>query len=135
MPTNPDLAALSAAATPGEWRTVGRIGLTIRCGEGWIGKANWRNGKENAAFITALVNAYRTGNLIQIDREGMRERCRDAIASCLGDDYAMVPKNKMEWVKARGMCGGFPRDINAPFQCDYDAAADATIAAILGKKL
>lgn len=84
MPTNPDLAALSAAATPGEWRFDGdwhrrpcihasgsEVAQVAKMG---FPRRDYRTPDQeaNAAFIVGLVNAYRTGNLIQIDREGMR---------------------------------------------------------------
>lgn len=94
--TNPDLAALSEAATQGPWKK----GAKRNCDIDIIGKPTWpctRYGKKgewdvavvtelenvkeqraNAAFIVALVNEYRAGNLVQID-EGMRERVARAI--------------------------------------------------------
>lgn len=51
--TNPDLAALSKAATKGEAKAV-------------------------SAFLACLVNEYRAGRLVQID-EGMRERVARAL--------------------------------------------------------
>jgi len=53
------------------------------------------------------------------------------IADAMGDVLEMVPANKSEWNKARGMCGGVPRDINMPFRSDYDAAARAAIAVVI----
>lgn len=90
--TNPDLAALSAAATQGEWRAEQTFLLCAEeyaapnlYGANFNGKAPMAdfsdgeytaspNPNQDAAFIVALVNAYRTGNLVQFDREGMRER-------------------------------------------------------------
>lgn len=109
--TNPDLAALSAAATPGTWDTdtiksegsygsgddtyegfgttaiydpSGKVLFDALNSDAILVQEEWDEGgfchaydltsAANAAFIVALVNAYRTGNLVQIDREGMRER-------------------------------------------------------------
>lgn len=78
---NPDLAALSAAATQGEWiaRDFCQSPATpkypafdtvkITPQRTTLGSLKRADGD----FIVALVNAYRTGNLVQIDREGMRE--------------------------------------------------------------
>lgn len=96
--TNPDLAALSAAATQGEWTAESEdgdewyFGNTDDCMEtvvrvGWdalmvAGRAN----NPDLLLATALVNEYRAGRLVQID-EGMRERV--ALALC---QNALGPK-------------------------------------------
>ncbi len=96
MPT--DLAALSAAATQGEWQVAAwyrnsgtpdeLCGGFIEADDSPTGviDENWMQGSESLSrdldFIVALVNAYRTGNLVQIDREGMRERVAGAISTC-----------------------------------------------------
>lgn len=129
MPTNPDLAALSAAATPGPWRyrpmpydDWGVVKSSPIDGYSYV-LAQFRDPRrddeetlnqhrrdktdpwgDNAQFVCALVNAYRTGNLIQIDREGMRERVIRAIANANG----------------------------SPHLEDWEIDADAAIAAILG---
>lgn len=88
--TNPDIAALSAAATQGEWQVAAwyhnsgtpdeRCGGFIEADDSPTGviDENWMQSSESLSrdldFIAALVNAYRSGNLVQIDREGMRER-------------------------------------------------------------
>ena len=94
--TNPDLAALSEAATQGPWKK----GAKRNCDIDIIGKPTWpctRYGKKgewdvavvtelenvkeqqaNAALIVALVNEYRAGRLVQID-EGIRERVKAAL--------------------------------------------------------
>lgn len=106
--TNPDLAALSAAATQGEWTVCvydagdhPHYDINGGCPSiqsesedcavvHWDGfkqkywtsaNGNQRQIEANAAFIVGLVNAYRTGNLIQIDREGMRERVMTKLAN------------------------------------------------------
>lgn len=68
--TNPDLAALSAAATKGQWvpNVVGNGAFST------FDHMPVLAGKTfDVELCCALVNAYRTGNLVQID-EGMRER-------------------------------------------------------------
>lgn len=98
MTMTTDLAALSAAATQGEWRVEtghiqrdsggirywqisdGQDAITCNqfCYAGFKPEVN----EANAALIVGLVNAYRTGKLVQIDREGMRERVAGAISTC-----------------------------------------------------
>lgn len=96
--TAPDLAALSAAATQGEWRTdcaehdmpyqdirlkSGRRNIaTIGIDDAPVHDFNYAQ-NANAALITALVNEYRAGRLVQID-EGMRERATLGIWHKLG---------------------------------------------------
>lgn len=88
--TNPDLAALSAAATQGEWRI--RVGprddentcdLAI-CGDIFVladfHGPQYPHQHPNAALIVNLVNEYRAGRLVQID-EGMREATARAEAA------------------------------------------------------
>lgn len=142
--TAPDLAALSEAATQGMWLTHTNLphGIMprVQCAQGSLicevgnmgsGQDEW---EANASMITALVNAYRAGKLLVIeDEQDAVRRMARVIADSLGDDYDMVPLNKGEWIKARGMCGGFPRDINAPFRLDYDDAATAALAALKGE--
>lgn len=126
--TNPDLAALSAAATQGEWGLASRCGiLLIGAGENsaerrWNcvaqvdepdGEAPYLLGEANAALIVALVNAYRTGNLVQIDREGMRTKVWCAVATALDE---LDPDARVEELT--------PEE-------EY-SIADAAIAAILG---
>ena len=148
MPTNPDLAALSAAATPGTWETdtlnsEGSYGSGDDTYEGYAttaiydasgkvlfdalnsdailvqeewdedgGSAYDLTSAANAAFIITLVNACRTGNLVQINPEGMRERVARSIA----------PE-----VFARPRINLFKRDYDKAYE-----RADAAIAALLG---
>ena len=118
MPT--DLAALSAAATQGEWQVAAwyrnsgtpdeLCGGFIEADDSPTGviDENWMQGSESLSrdldFIVALVNAYRTGNLVQIDRDGMREKARQAVR----DRWAQLP-------------------------CSADDLADAAIAALGGE--
>lgn len=84
-------------------------------------------------FLTALWNAYRTGQLVvKPEREVVRERLAKTIANAMGDNYADAFKSKDRWVAKRGMSGGRFRDVNEPFQSDYLDAADAALAAIFG---
>lgn len=102
--TNPDLAALSAAATQGEWRyrpmpydDWGVVKSSPIGGYSYV-LAQFRDPRrddeetlnqhrrdktdpwgDNAEFVCALVNEYRAGRLVQID-EGMRERVAEVIA-------------------------------------------------------
>lgn len=108
---NPDLAALSAAATQGEWAVDGppHNRIVWSSPDDRVCFMAHSNGKDisrdmaTPAFIAALVNAYRTGNLVQIDREGMRETARQAV--------------RERWLQ---------------LPCSADDLADAAIAAILG---
>ncbi len=93
MPNNPDLAALSEAATKGEWEATERSGYheilapddqcdwygRPKCHAVLYGDTEIEESAANAAFIVALVNAYRSGDLVLIDREGMRERGKLAL--------------------------------------------------------
>ena len=57
------------------------------------------------------------------------DRVARAIADMNGDDYDQVPKHKTEWINARGQSRGRFRDVNEPFQVDYDDMARAAIEA------
>ncbi len=52
-----------------------------------------------------------------------------AIARAHCDDYDTVPRNKAHWVDKRSIFNGEPRDINMPFQIDYDDMAKAAMEA------
>ena len=122
--TAPDLAALSAAATPGKWYAD--------CDQVWevngpqICDTVAPNLCENAAFIVSLVNEYRAGRLVQID-EGMRERVEPHVMVC--------PQCEGE--------GGYPDGVDED-ACHTDCPrcggngwivdADAAIAAMMGDK-
>ena len=57
------------------------------------------------------------------------ERVARAIAIENGDDYGKVPKHKPHWVAHQGRFQDRFRDINEPFQSDYDGMATAAISA------
>lgn len=94
--TNPDLAALSEAATQGEWQVAAwyrnsgtpdeLCGGFIEADDSPTGviDENWMWDSESLSrdldFIVALVNEYRAGRLVQID-EGMREATARALRS------------------------------------------------------
>lgn len=125
--TNPDLAALSAAATQGEWQVAAwyrNSGTPDELCGGFIEAddtptgvidENWMQDSESLSrdldFIVALVNAYRTGNLVQIDRDGLR-------------------------AKLSRLFKRYHRDTCYPQASDAEVGffADAAIAAILGGK-
>ena len=133
--TNPDLAALSEAATPGTWHTgCQNDALYVIAGRApamnndypWHDAprvAMFRaygplegdclpvDASKNAAFIVALVNAYRSGDLVLIDREGMRERVK----------AALLKEEETNWNVTLGL------------DEDVSDLADAAIAAILGE--
>lgn len=114
--TNPDLAALSEAATQEALSEEGRyfsdtLCDLASCAHGDTGEFNHR---ADGPFIAALWNAYRAGNLVQIDREGMRERVARAI------DHELV------WsVETDVLAASLTRE-------EQLKVADAAIAAILG---
>lgn len=60
----------------------------------------------------------------------MIERVARAIALRNGDDYDAVPLHKSDWTRQGGMFGGRFRDVNEPFQSDYDDMARAAIEAM-----
>lgn len=74
--TNPEhLAALSDAATQGEWLANG---CDIRLVDG---PATWgKDEKANVAFITALVNAYRANQIAVIGPDAVERMARAAIS-------------------------------------------------------
>jgi hypothetical protein len=112
--TNTDLAALSDAATQGEWRyyrSAFASGTSIRASDELTAEGLCLCDQANAAFIVALVNAYRSGDLVLIDREGMRERVAKAIC-------------KQRHGHLRGYKGREEL---------YEREADAAIAAITGR--
>lgn len=138
--TNPDLAALSAAATQGEWLAQptdregpdygvfivgGNLGGLVGAALPWpteIDSGDFSRVEANAAFIVALTNAYRTGNLVQIDREGMREVLARAYSQGATDVHNCWINDGGQWDADFGEAAS-----------DYaHANADAAIAAILG---
>ena len=58
------------------------------------------------------------------------EAMAQAIAGAIGDGYENAFSDKSEWIAGRGERGGRFRDVNEPFQCDYDAAAQAALDAL-----
>lgn len=143
MPNNPDLAALSEAATQGEWfyRPLEHEACGLIRGEeddrwGWVSRpiiAQFRGRqdeeelnehrragtdpwKADPLFVTALVNEYRAGRLVQID-EGMSEKV--ALALC---QNALGPKQCACAEKGVFNCA----DAYPGYQ------ADAAIAAMMG---
>jgi len=56
------------------------------------------------------------------------EQVARIIAGAMGDNYSNAFRNKQRWVAKRGMSGGRFRDVNEPFQADYDEAAGAVLA-------
>lgn len=132
MSTTTDLAALSEAATPGTWGALKgveasddmRCGITAKRGNLDYLVATIENGAPgdfcdteyaNAAFIVALVNEFRAGRLVQIDREGMRERVAKDLCLAMGDD----PDREGPWLEWWEKSA-------------YGVGADAAIAAMLG---
>lgn len=93
------LAALSEAATQGEWLAqatdtdgpdygvcivAGNLGGLVGAALPWpteIDSSDFSRVEANAAFIVALVNAYRTGQLVPVPSV---ERVADAIEACMG---------------------------------------------------
>ena len=101
MQTNPDLAALSEAATKGA------NPMLLECVENgvWQIRLVFGEGDDACHAMRQWADAYRSGDLVLIDREGMRERVSFAL-------------------------GGF---IPLPPGKTIPEAADAAIAAILGE--
>lgn len=128
--TKPDLAALSEAATPGAWAVDGPPHNRIiwSSPDDRVCFMAHSDGKDVArdmatpAFIVALVNAYRSGDLVLIDREGMRDKLIAAMLAKLGPlfgspEYLADPVKLARAEKRR--------------QDSAEAYADAAIAAIL----
>jgi hypothetical protein len=69
------LKALSEAATPGEWKLIWHgnetypypLSITGDDGQFWIARDGTTSKKANGAFIVALVNAYRSGKLVDAE--------------------------------------------------------------------
>lgn len=96
MTDHPDLAALSAAATQGEWPYGGSCAVSKN--NRMIFMA-WPNPEEddgsmyaNADFITALVNAYREGRLVEAPQPPKGEQMTYACPMCGGSmqSYALL---------------------------------------------
>ena len=114
--TNPDLAALSEAATKGA------NPMLLECVENgvWQIRLVFGEGDDACHAMRQWADAYRSGDLVLIDREGMRARvakaiCRADPAVRMGDADGVVEQRvSVEWH-------------------DYASDADAAIAAILGE--
>ena len=149
------LGQLSAAATQGAWKSIlydagdrdyyDHNGPTpgIFCDEADCGIVHWdgfkqkywssANGNQsqieaNAAFIVALVNLYRTGQLVAVADDAI-ERVARALAPNLegGREFDQMPKDRVQlrqWT-AQGMCL-----INDATQDDATWLAGQAIAAM-----
>lgn len=53
-----------------------------------------------------------------------------AVAASNGDDYDLIPASKAQWVSHSGIFNGRARDVNEPYQSDYDDMAEAILDAI-----
>ena len=60
----------------------------------------------------------------------MVERVARAIAERNGDNYDEIPKHKPDWTQSGGMFAGRFRDVNEPYQTDYEDMAEAAIEAM-----
>ena len=146
MPTNPDLAALSAAATEPfrrEWRyiVVKRKHITaeqeialmeiinsfnlpeLECA---VVESDWPEYEPVWRMIENRVNAYRAGRLVLIDREGLRDRVSEQLRAAYNEGATNVHD---AWIADLGQR-------EADFgEAAHDYAgdtADAAVAAILG---
>ena len=61
------------------------------------------------------------------------KRMARAIADMIMDGYDNAQVTKSEWIETHGEKGGRYRDINEPFQSDYDEAAQAALSVILAE--
>lgn len=144
--TNPEhLAALSDAATASPWHLqTGAIGVNP-----WISAGNWtrkdgsyvRGGcilnmvahderEQDAAFIVALVNAYRANQIAVIGPDAVERVARVIAPHMEGSrEYDQMPANRRElriW-RAGGMCS-----TNDATQEDARDAATAVLDALTG---
>ena len=91
LPVEPDLRALSDAASPGEWRQGYRDGKYV-----YTGVDDFLTGPispENAAYIVALVNAHRARLAAPVDPgEDVVERLPDGIIR--NGDRALTPPHR-----------------------------------------
>ena len=97
-----DLPALAAAATPGPWEERGAFVDRLAPGpdSGWraiaetdyvIHEAGRHPQYPDAAFIVALVNAYRAGELVELDaavreQDALRTVHRERLEKKVGDE-------------------------------------------------
>ena len=105
MQTNLDLAALSEAATKRA------IALEVCAMDSWQLTLVFGTGDEARDAMRKWSNAYRSGDLVLIEREGMRERVADAL----------LKEEETNWNVTLGL------------DEDVSDLADAAIAAILGE--
>ena len=84
--TNPDLAALSEAATKGA------NPMLLECVENgvWQIRLVFGEGDDACHAMRQWADAYRSGDLVLINREGLRERVRKALSDA---DDAMPVKD------------------------------------------
>lgn len=84
QPSDDEIRAMLAGATPGPWRIAGE--KTIRTDSRWIAKANWDNGKANAPLLAAAPDlaalALSRGDA-QAKAEAENARLRDAASFLL----------------------------------------------------
>ena len=115
MPTN-DLAALSEAATQGA------NPMLLECVENcvWQIRLVFGEGDDACHAMRQWADAYRAGRLVQIDREGMRERVARSMCAATGKDPDKLNP------APRGSTG------MVPLWALWATQANAAIAAILG---
>lgn len=118
--TNPDLAALSEAATKGA------NPMLLECVENgvWQIRLVFGEGDDACHAMRQWADAYRSGDLVLINRERLRERVIAAMLAKLGPlfgspEYLADPVKLARAEKRR--------------QDSAEAYADAAIAAILGE--
>lgn len=110
-----DLEALSAAATPGEWRVrrgawpTGDVAGLSAEGGGDVMALNGVRGRD-AAYIAALVNAHRSGALLDLRSDAGRE-VADALRECIAalDREALCYANFGAGVEADRCAGSAER--------------------------
>lgn len=73
-------------ATPGPWRVAGK--QTIRAGNEWIGKANWRNGENNARLIAAAPDLYKAAKHLSVLADEIWVQLSDPEATMMRSAYA-----------------------------------------------
>ena len=113
--TNPDLAAMSAAATQGECATCAK--LTANMEHTAARLAAQMSGK---MVCRECAREYRAGRLVQIDPEGMRERVARAMCAATGKDPDKLNP------APRGAIG------MVPLWTLWATQADVAIAAMMG---
>lgn len=92
-----------------------------------IDALNTVQAEANAAFVVALWNRYRSGDLVLIDREGMRERANELLRAAYSAGATSVHD---AWVAGLGQGEADFGEAARDYAGD---TADAAIAAILGE--